>query len=73
VPDSNTNVASYAAGGEDDNEPILAGDLLNNSGITVDVDPFGFPSGGYRYIRIWSPINWPNNDGAEVDAIEIVP
>ncbi len=38
------------------------------------VDALGpVPSGGYRYLRIWSPINWPNNDGAEVDSIEIVP
>jgi hypothetical protein len=74
LPDNNTNVASYAAGGEDDNEPILASDLLNNSGITIDVDALGpVPPSGYRYIRFWSPINWPNNDGAEVDSIEIVP
>ncbi len=73
VPDTNTNVASYAAGGEDDNESILPADLLNGRGITIDVDPFGVPSGGYRYLRIWSPINWPNNDGAQVDSIDIVP
>jgi hypothetical protein len=74
LPDGNTNVAAYAAGGEVDNEAIPAGDLHNNSGITIDVDAIGpVPPGSYRYIRIWSPINWPDNDGAEVDAIEIVP
>jgi hypothetical protein len=74
LPDTNTNVASYAAGGEIDNEAILGGDLYNNSGITIDVDAFGpVPPGGYRYIHILSPYNWPNNDGSEIDSIEIVP
>jgi hypothetical protein len=74
VPDDNTNVAIFAAGGEIDNEDIPAGMLYNNTGISIDVDTFGpVPPGGYRYIRIWSPINWPNNDGAEVDSIEIFP
>jgi hypothetical protein len=78
VPDSNTNVAGFGADGEDDNEPIPAGSLrcANGycTGIEIDVDAFGpVPPGGYRYIRIWSPINWPNNDGAEVDSIEVVP
>jgi hypothetical protein len=59
-----------------DNEDIPAGALLNVSGVTIDVDAPGFPSvppGGYRYIRIWSPINWPNNDGSEIDSIFIEP
>jgi hypothetical protein len=74
IPDNNTNVASFAAGGETDNEPIPAAALHNNSGITIDVDAIGpVPPGGYRYLRIWSPYNWPDNDGAEIDAIEIVP
>jgi hypothetical protein len=76
-PDANTNVASYGADGEDDNEAIPATALHCDSGyctgIEIDVDAFGpVPPGGYRYVRIWSPINWPNNDGAEVDAIQIV-
>ncbi len=74
IPDNNTNVASFAAGGEIDNEDIPAAALLNGTGITIDVDAFGpVPASGYRYIRIWSPINWPNNDGAEVDSIEVLP
>jgi hypothetical protein len=74
IPDTNTNVAAFSAGGELDNEDIPAAALLNGSGVTIDVDPLGpVPSGGYRYIRIWSPINWPNNDGAEVDSIDVVP
>jgi hypothetical protein len=74
IPDNNTNVASFAAGGEVDNKPIPGTALLNGSGITIDVDALGpVPSGGYRYIRVWSPINWPNNDGAEVDSIDILP
>jgi hypothetical protein len=73
IPDGNSNIASYATGGEDDNESISAVDLLNNAGIAIDVDPFGVPAGGYGYMRIWSPINWPNNDGAQVDSIEVIP
>lgn len=78
IPDANTNVASFGADGEDDNEAIPGAALQCNNGfctgITIDVDALGpVPPSGYRYIRIWSPINWPNNDGAEVDAIEIVP
>lgn len=77
-PDNNTNVASFAAGGEDDNKDIPAAALhcANGrcTGITIDVDALGpVPPSGYRYVRIWSPINWPNNDGAQVDSIEIVP
>ena len=77
IPDTNTNVAAYAAGGETNNKSIPAAALncANGycTGITIDVDPFGVPPGGYRYLRIWSPINWPDNDGAQVDSIEIVP
>jgi hypothetical protein len=78
LPDNNTNVASFAAGGELDNQDIPAAALhcANGycTGITIDVDAFGtVPPSGYRYIRIWSPYNWPANDGSEVDSIEIVP
>ena len=79
IPDNNTNVASFTAGGETDNKPIPSAALHCNNGyctgITIDVDAPGFPPvppSGYRYIRIWSPINWPDNDGAEVDSIEIL-
>jgi hypothetical protein len=74
LPDTNTNVAAYAAGGELDNEDISSADLLNGTGITLDVDAFGpSPLGGYRYIRFRSPINWPNNDGVQIDSIDVVP
>lgn len=77
IPDSNTNVASYAAGGEDDNESIPGAALqcANGycTGITIDVDPFGVPPAGFRYLRIRSPLNWPNNDGAQVDSIDVLP
>ncbi len=73
IPDANTNVATFAAGGETDNQSIPAASLLNSTGITIDVDPFGVPPGGYRYIRIYSPLNWPNNDPTQVDSIDIVP
>jgi hypothetical protein len=76
IPDYNTNVYSYTVGGELDNEPIPASALLLGTGITINVDDPTLPPvplGGYRYIRIWSPINWPDNDGAEVDAIQVLP
>jgi hypothetical protein len=73
-PDYNTNVAANGADGEDDNEDIPRTGLFNDYGITIDVDALGpTPPGGYRYLRFWSPINWPNNDPAQVDAIVIVP
>ena len=45
LPDNNTNVASFAAGGEDDNEAIPGAALQCNNGyctgITIDVDAVG--------------------------------
>ncbi|CAG0936710.1 hypothetical protein TFLX_05595 [Thermoflexales bacterium] len=74
IPDANTNVAANGADGEDDNEDIQGTGLINNYGITIDVDALGaMPAGGYRHMRFWSPINWPNNDPAQIDAIVIVP
>ncbi len=78
IPDNNTNVAAYSAGGETDNKDIPASALhcANGfcTGITIDVDAFGpSPSGGYRYVRVRSPINWPNNDGSQIDSIEVLP
>ena len=74
--DGNTNVAGYAAGGEDDNEPIPLSDLHlgSTTGIEIDVDFLGpVPLAGYRYIRVRSPINWPDNDGSDIDSIEVLP
>jgi hypothetical protein len=74
IPDNNTNVAAYSAGGELDNKDIPPSALLNSIGITIDVDAFGpSPIGGYRYVRVRSPVNWPDNDGSQIDSIEIVP
>lgn len=80
APDSNTNVASYGMDGEDDDEPIPSATLHMSSsgwstGIEIDVEFGGtlpVPPGGYRHIRIQSPIT-SNNDGVDVDAIEILP
>ena len=76
-PDINTNIASYTGGSEVDNAAIPSTALYcANSyctGIEIDVDAMGpVPSGGYRYIRIWSPLN-PGNDGSEVDSLLIFP
>ena len=78
LPDANTNIAGYTGNNEIDNAPIPASALYCNNGfctgIEIDVKPFGpVPPGGYRYIRIWSPLNWPDNDGAEVDSLLIFP
>jgi hypothetical protein len=65
--------ASYP---ENDNELIplsaLHGGALQ-TGISVDLDALGIPNQQYPCVRIISPVNWPNNDAAEVDAIEILP
>ena len=47
---------------------------LNSTGIAIDVDACGpLPSGGCRYVRFRSPINWPNDACTQVDSIESVP
>jgi hypothetical protein len=75
VPDTNTNVASYAAGGEDDNEFIRSGDLwpggLNaNTGIAIDINIVSPPPGSqYPYIRFSCPDAGPSGDPTQVDAI----
>jgi hypothetical protein len=77
VPDTNTNVASHAAGGEDDNEFIRSGDLWPggldaNTGIAMDINtPTWDPPQGsqYRYIRFSCPNAGPSGDTAHVDAI----
>lgn len=60
---------------ENDNQAIplgvLYGTLPYKTGIAIDLDAL-VPADVYPCIRIISPINWPNNDGAEVDAIEIL-
>jgi hypothetical protein len=60
---------------DNDNQSIWTSDLLGppgfQTGISIDINAFGL-SGLYTCIRITSPINWPNNDPSEVDAIEIL-
>jgi hypothetical protein len=64
---------------ENDNELIpdsfLWGILPYQTGVAIDLDDgaLGIPTGIYPCLRIISPINWPNNDPAEVDALEILP
>lgn len=72
--DGNTANNGHLGGAypEMDNQSVPFGALYNNTGITVDIDALA-PVGIYPCIRIVSPINWPDNDGAEVDAIEILP
>jgi hypothetical protein len=66
---------------ENDNEIIPFSALWGamyypyQTGIAIDLDDpaLGIPSDTYSCIRIYSPVNWPNNDGSEVDALEILP
>jgi hypothetical protein len=75
VPDNNTNIASYSAGGELDNESIPLTDLYGTppfqTGVSIDVDGLAGP-GSYGWVRISSPLGG-SNDPSEVDAIEILP
>ena len=80
--DTNTNVDNVnipniasACPTETDNCPIASGDLYNNTGVLIDVDygPLSLvPPGGYRWIRFTEP-GLGSTDGAQVDAIEILP
>lgn len=78
IPDFNTNVdglpdnvVGYSP--EDDNYPIPAGVLYNNSGIAVDIDSIGCISpGSYPFIRIGDP-GTGVDEGAQVDAIQVLP
>ena len=60
---------------ENDNQLVPFGDLIGppglQTGIGIDLDSF-IPNGTYSCIRINSPFNWPDNDGSEVDALEIL-
>ena len=58
--------------------PPLVGPPGLESGIQIDVDnpPLGTgtppPNGDYRYVQIYSPAGG-NNDGPEVDSLEVLP
>jgi hypothetical protein len=67
--------ASYP---ENDNQQIPFSALQGGpfvTGISIDLDAvnLGIPNQEYPCVMIYSPINWPDNDPAEVDAIEILP
>lgn len=61
---------------ETDNQQIpfaaLYGTPPLQTGIAIDLDALGL-SDIYPCILIYSPINWPDNDGSETDAIQILP
>jgi hypothetical protein len=50
----------------------LFGTLPYQTGIAIDLDALGL-SGIYPCLQVFSPINWPDNDAAEVDALQILP
>ncbi len=74
LPDANTNLASLSLP-ENDNLPIPTTELYGSapyvSGITIDVDQRA-PAGVYQYLRFLSPFGG-DNDGAQVDAIQLLP
>ena len=63
---------------EIDNQEIPTSILWGNpplqTGIAIDLDSvsLGIPSGLYPCIRLISPFNYPDNDPAEVDALQIL-
>ncbi len=63
---SNSNIASYP---ENDNQSIPTSNLINGTGVGIDIYRLGL-SGNYRYLRIISP-GGGANDGCDVDAIQI--
>jgi hypothetical protein len=63
---------------ENNNETIPLSDLHGGAfqtGISIDLDstPLGIPNQQYPCVRVISPINWPDNDGSEMDSLEILP
>lgn len=72
VPDTNTNIDINVIGGSElDNREIASPLLWNSTGVAIDLESV-VPNGTYFYIRITSPAG-DSGDGAEVDAIEILP
>lgn len=72
--DSSNNGHLGSLYAEVDNEYILKSDLYGSTfqtGIAIDLDALGL-NGVYSCLRIISPINWPDNDPAEIDAIQIL-
>ncbi len=85
IADTNTNLMrsspTYPDTGEaSDNAiiqtPPLVGPPGQEFGVAIDVDnsPTGgpIPAGNYRYIRLFSPLAG-ENDGPEIDALEVLP
>jgi hypothetical protein len=76
IIDGNTNIGALGySPGEPDNqtipESVLYGTPPLQVGITIDVDAVA-PAGTYGYLRLSAP-GAPLTDGAEVDAIEVLP
>ena len=70
-PDNNTNIGGFSP--EDDNYHINPGDLYNSTGVAIDLDGMGIPTGTYSYIRITAPAGDTGNDGCDIDAIDTSP
>jgi hypothetical protein len=73
-PSNNGHLGSSYPEGDNQVIPFSAlyGSPPFQTGIAIDLDALGL-SDVYPCLRIISPINWPDNDGSEVDAIQILP
>jgi hypothetical protein len=74
VADTNSNIAAYSADGEQDNELIPTAAFYGTTyltGITLDLDGLLSP-GSYPWVRLYSPLGG-GNDGAHIDAIQVLP
>jgi hypothetical protein len=78
--DTNSNLGDVVitTGTENDNQPIDASEFYGtypqDTGVLIDVDnaPSHPPPGNYAYLAIQAPVAPPSNDGADVDAVEVV-
>jgi hypothetical protein len=84
IVDTNSNIASYVTGTEDNNLVIPTSNLYGtapyNTGITIDIDARA-PAGTYQYVRLFAPggpdpsppLDAPNIDAVEVPVTPIPP
>ena len=74
-PSNNGHLGNMFGPIEYNNQSVPTVDLYGipplQTGIAIDLDVLGL-SDVYHCVRITTPINWPDNDPAEVDAIQVL-
>ena len=74
-PNNNGHLGSMFGPVEYNNQAVPITDLYGTpplqTGIAIDLDALGL-SDVYNCVRITTPINWPDNDPAEVDALQVL-